>query len=893
MKRPFLSHFTPSLMSHEALEEIFVQREVLASRLVEHIRDSALGSSKHYALLVGPRGIGKTHLVALAYHRVKAMEDVRERLLIAWMREEEWGVDSFLDLLLRIFRALESEHAGLVPPDRVEALFEKPSREAEEEAGRLLREIIGERTLLLLVENLDDLFAGLGDGGQKRLRAWLQENPVATILATSQGLFNGVSRQDSPFYGFFRIHHLKPLGAEDVTLLLLNIARWKGDRALASFIQSATGRARIRAVHHLAGGNHRVYVIFSQFLDRDSLDALVPPFMSMLDELTPYYQARMAWLSPQQRKIAEYLCDRRGTAPVKDIAKHGFMSQQTASNQLKKLSEMGYVVSHPVGRDSLYELREPLMRLCIEVKKNRGEPISLLVDFLRLWYLPNEMQQMLLMLRPDAEVERKYLLHALELSEREDEDLRVKACKKDFTNYLEQNDPTRALEVAEELVAIRGGPVDWYSQWLCLHQLKRHEEALVAIEKAAELEPENTRVLYVHGVQLRSVDRPAEALVLFDQIIEFEPDRAEAWAERGAALNDLGRFEEGLASCERAFSLNPNDSRTWRHQAVALSRLRLDQEALKFFEKVLAAAPEDDWAWNGKAQCLIVLGRWEEALAACDKAIEFNPGEVSMWLRRGQCQMNLDLLEEALASSQRAITMEPTGVSGWALHAMILDSLDRTEEALKSFLKALELSPEDAFVTGWCGETLRRLHRYDEALQVLDKAVKMGPQPPTIWTSRAVCLFGVGSRHQGFQALDDALGRFAEDDEPSASQTWAILIASGQDAEDPSEAQQNCGEIAALYEKHGVLTVLGQALLQGINVFTSADLDGSTIQVWQDMWREAARDRAELQLPLRLLDAAVRFRETRDPRVLLELPSEERALLQELMHEEPSEENAA
>ncbi|MGB8691786.1 MAG: hypothetical protein WCD53_31290 [Microcoleus sp.] len=46
-------------------------------------------------------------------------------------------------------------------------------------------------------------------------------------------------------------------------------------------------------------------MIFAEFLTRDSLDKLVKSFLRTLDELTPYYQARMAWLSPQQRKILD------------------------------------------------------------------------------------------------------------------------------------------------------------------------------------------------------------------------------------------------------------------------------------------------------------------------------------------------------------------------------------------------------------------------------------------------------------------------------------------------------------------------------------------------------------------------------------------------------------
>jgi tetratricopeptide (TPR) repeat protein len=169
------------------------------------------------------------------------------------------------------------------------------------------------------------------------------------------------------------------------------------------------------------------------------------------------------------------------------------------------------------------------MRLCIEVKKNRGEPISLLVDFLRLWYLPNEMQQMLITLRPDAEVERKYLLHALELSEREDEDLRVKACRKDLGHYLEQNDLAHALEAAEELVAVRGNAEDLLELWLCLYALRRHEDALLAVDRAVELESEDIRAQCARGMQLNAMARFTEALAAFDAVLEGDPEAELAW----------------------------------------------------------------------------------------------------------------------------------------------------------------------------------------------------------------------------------------------------------------------------------------------------------------------------------------------------------------------------
>src|SRR6185295_536022 len=170
MGTPFLSRFTPSVMAPETLEAIFVQREELAERLTSLIEASALSDSKQHNLLIGPRGIGKTHLVSIVCHRVSQLDCFKNNcLVIAWLREEEWGVMSFLDLLLRILRALIAECKDSELEAQVESLYRHSPDVAERLAGNLLKDFAGNRTLLVIVENLDDLFLGLEDEGQKRL----------------------------------------------------------------------------------------------------------------------------------------------------------------------------------------------------------------------------------------------------------------------------------------------------------------------------------------------------------------------------------------------------------------------------------------------------------------------------------------------------------------------------------------------------------------------------------------------------------------------------------------------------------------------------------------------------------------------------------------------------
>lgn len=453
-KALYLSHFTPSMMPPETLEAMLVQREPLLRRCVTSVVSSVTTTSRHHYLFVGPRGIGKTHLISLLHHRLAQNKTVQSKALIAWMREEEWGITSFFELVLRVLRTLGQTYPNFKIEERTKPLYEFSIAEAEVHATNLLLELLGKKTLVLLLENLDDLFEQLGDIGQKQWRAFIQNHPRFVLVTTTPSLFSGVSAQKSAFYGFFDIEPLKELDFEQVVELLEKIAIERGDQALANFILTAQGRARIRAVHHLAEGNPRIYIIFAQFLTQPALDELVQAFMHTLDELTPYYQARMKELSGQQRKILEYLIHHRVSAPVKQIAKACFITHQVCSSQLKQLRDKRYVRSLEQGRESYYELCEPMMRLCMDVKNQRGEPIGLFVEFLRIWYSQPELEALLQDNGIPRRVGLAYVEKALALMAADNSDPKVLAIEKELAVASKAGQIEVFLSLQEELAAV-------------------------------------------------------------------------------------------------------------------------------------------------------------------------------------------------------------------------------------------------------------------------------------------------------------------------------------------------------------------------------------------------------------------------------------------------------
>ncbi len=376
------SRFNPAMMPPELLERVLVQRHAIADGLVEDFRESAeLNGSRHHVLIVGPRGIGKSHLIAVVVNRLKADEWFRDKLAIAWLPEDEWAISNFNDFLREILRALGGD---------VTRLYGIPPNEFEHRAWNFIKQQIGDRRLLVVVENLHEILDNFGVLGQQKWRALVQNTGIWAILAGSPSLSTDFTSYEAPFYGFFAVRSLGNLTSVEAIELMLKMAESQGNAAMVEQLKTPEGRAKVRCVHHLAGGNPRVFVTFYQMLVDGMSGDLVTPVLKLIDAMTPYYQSQMRTLSPQQRKIVDFLCRRHDPVNVKAISEACGITQQSASSQLGLLLQRRFVTEKRTGRESHFELAEPLMRICVECKRHEGL-LPMVVEFLRLWYTGEEL----------------------------------------------------------------------------------------------------------------------------------------------------------------------------------------------------------------------------------------------------------------------------------------------------------------------------------------------------------------------------------------------------------------------------------------------------------------------------------------------------------------------
>lgn len=372
--------FTPSRDDPAALRARTVGRDDLTASIVDRIDQAASGRNRIHTLLIGPRGSGKTHLVEAVLHDL-GQRPGSKRLYIARLDEDMVGVATYADLLVSIAEKFNADGLLTATATEFRQLDGDPERQ------RVLREAVGDRVLVLVLENLGRLFDSIDLAGQRSLRAWVEGDRDIVVLATTPLLDASVTDRSAPWFGSFVTHRLPDLTPEQGRDLLL--ALQGDDEELVDYLGSDEAIKRIQALHHLAGGSPRIWTIAARCITIRGLDELIPTVEAMLEQLVPYYQERLWGLAKNEQKLVVQLA-RDSSSTVRELAATTGMDSRTAAKALERLENARWVLKNKLpGLDqrlSYYQLREPLLRHHLDYRRSGRGTLGLIVETLKVWF---------------------------------------------------------------------------------------------------------------------------------------------------------------------------------------------------------------------------------------------------------------------------------------------------------------------------------------------------------------------------------------------------------------------------------------------------------------------------------------------------------------------------
>jgi len=222
----------------------------------------------------------------------------------------------------------------------------------------------------------------------------------------------------------------------------------------------------------------------------------------------------------------------------------------------------------------------------------------------------------------------------------------------------------KAIQKDENYAFAYAGLADGYSQLYMFfdRNTENLEKALVASQKALELDPELAEAHSSRGLALAQNNQFEEAVKQFETAIQLNPKLYDAYYEYGRACRVQGKHDQAVKLFEKATQVEPENYHSAHFLVDAYRDLNMENEmqkanqrALEVFRKHIDLNPDDARALYLGAGALIRADDPEGALRWVKKAISINPDETSVLYNATCIYSLLGKFDEALDYFEKAI----------------------------------------------------------------------------------------------------------------------------------------------------------------------------------------------------------------------------------------------
>lgn len=306
----------------------------------------------------------------------------------------------------------------------------------------------------------------------------------------------------------------------------------------------------------------------------------------------------------------------------------------------------------------------------------------------------------------------------------------------------------------------------YYDKGLNFLNEENYEEALMYLDKAIDMEPDNLKYLNSKAICLYNLNLIDESIEYFDKVLEINPDYESAKTKKAEILSikaneylENNDFDKSIEIWNHVIALDSNNANYLNSKANALSKPIIQEDnfgdishgpirikntftkeidalikndsfeyALEVIDEAITYDPTEAVFWFKKGNVFLRTKKFDESIECYNKALklnskhekEINKGKVNCYFVHGRYLADRGQYDAAIEYYDKAIDIDSNVAACWTAKAYCASQLSKNELALECYNHAIEnlnhlkAMPSKIF-------ELRRLKRYDEAIECIDE----------------------------------------------------------------------------------------------------------------------------------------------------------------------------
>ncbi len=164
----------------------------------------------------------------------------------------------------------------------------------------------------------------------------------------------------------------------------------------------------------------------------------------------------------------------------------------------------------------------------------------------------------------------------------------------------------------------------------------KNEEAIVALTKAIEQDPNSTSAYFKRGIAYARKKEHDKAIDDFTKAIKLKPDDAGAYCNRSLAYDEKKEYDKAIDDYTKAIELKPDDVRAYYNRGLAYDDKKEYRKAIEDYTKAIAIKPDGADAYYNRGLGHKRNNNWKAAITDFTKYINLEPSDADGYRQRAQ-----------------------------------------------------------------------------------------------------------------------------------------------------------------------------------------------------------------------------------------------------------------
>lgn len=324
--------------------------------------------------------------------------------------------------------------------------------------------------------------------------------------------------------------------------------------------------------------------------------------------------------------------------------------------------------------------------------------------------------------------------------------------------------------------------------------LKQEKKALVAFNRAIEINPRHAPCLYNRGLAKIHLNLP-HGILDFNKALAINSEYYEVYMSRAAYFAMKKNYTKAILNCNEALKIHSDSVRAFLYRGSIKYFIGVYKLAVADLTKAIELRGNFALAFFNRAVCYEALENYEKAL--CDYSVVLLVSDelnFNVFINRGRLYYQLEDFENAKEDFREASKLKPKNhkiIHAWGLCLHKLGKLDAAKEmftrciktarqfldayisrgnvymdytqekeirlASYDYKRAVKLHPDNVLARICLGYSLQVLGMYQKAWQQFSEAFIIDPNNDAALEGRAAVCLQMGNVYAAFQDLNAAI----------------------------------------------------------------------------------------------------------------------------------------